>query len=482
MKKSVRNSFYVIGQPLLVNLIGLPAFAYVVHRLGRVAFGQMSAATALVAIVSLWGGLGLRPLFVKRVAQHPEDVEQSLGYQMTLRVLLNTGVAIVSILIGAAIRYNTTIQICVIISAACCILSTISSTFLDTLQGLQRLRAYAMINLIAGIVITAFQVLAAWLGQGAIGLSATFLAQPATVLVLSWYALRRQSVHLRLHFDLSVYRELLRDARSIGVAQIATGIRDRVENVLLPKIAGIADFGSFSAATMPMGRLNIIPDGFTTAFFPTIAQAGKNSRVDATPTVVELMISSLVVCIPIAVIITYLAGPISHILFKRQDHPEICTRIMQITAWMLPLRGLQLSMGCALQATGKHKQTSHLGVAATVVSVLITIFMISQYRLMGASLAWIIRPGISVLFLLPLFIGSFPASLPRVPIARILACTLLMGALLWYVSTLWKLHLLGVGVVGCAAVAIYIGGLILLRVLDPSALTEGVRRRLDKLR
>jgi O-antigen/teichoic acid export membrane protein len=143
---------------------------------------------------------------------------------------------------------------------------------------------------------------------------------------------------------------------------------------------------------------------------------------------------------------------------------------------------MQLSMGCALQATGKHKQTSHLGVAATVVSVLITIFLISRYNVMGASWAWVVRAGISLVFLLPLFIGSFPATLPRVPIARILACTLLMGALLWYVSTLSKLHLLGVGVAGCVAVALYVGGLILLRVLDPSALTQGVRRRLEKFR
>src|SRR5579871_1558174 len=168
MKKSVRNSFYVIGQPLLVNLIGLPAFAYVVHRLGPLAFGQMAAGAALAGIVSLWGGLGLRPLFIKKVAQQPEDVEQALGYQLSLRFLLNVGVALAAIAIGAAIHYNATVQVCVVFSAACCVLSTISSTFLDTLQGLQRLRAYAMINLIAGIVVTAFQVVAAWRWPAAI--------------------------------------------------------------------------------------------------------------------------------------------------------------------------------------------------------------------------------------------------------------------------------------------------------------------------
>lgn len=477
--KSVSNAFYLIGQPLIVNLIGLPAFAYVTHKLGPKGFGQVTAASAVVAIVGLWQGLGLRPLFVKRIAQHPEAAEEALSYQMGLRILLALGVGLLSQLVSFAWFGNqTVIQICVALSALALVITVVSGTLCDLLQGLQRLRAFATINFIAGIIVTACQVMAVWYGGGPIGFSAAFLAQPVTALIIAWYLLRRQAFPIRARFDLGRFRELLYDGRSIGGFQIAVGIRDRLESLLVPKMTGVASFGYFSAATMPINRLYIVPDGFMTAFYPAIAQEGKNNREEAAPTVIHLMVVSLVVCIPIAILLTFLAGPISLILFSKKQHPEICRDIMCLTAWMLPLRAFQLPMGSALQATGKHKEAANVGKYATLFSVLITILLIAGFGLMGASTAWVVRTGISAAFLLPLFLRHFPTVLPRVPFPRILGGALFMVALLVGFDHL-HLHPLLKIVAGTAFGLLgYFGALILLRVISIAEVKQMLQQKM----
>jgi O-antigen/teichoic acid export membrane protein len=132
----------------------------------------------------------------------------------------------------------------------------ISSTFGDVLQSREQFASYSAIALASGMAVTATAVVAVGaLGSGPVGLSVAYLSAPAVSAILYWRSVRKH-VGVSLRWDVAVARALLRDARLTGATQIASALRDRAEQLLVPRLAGLEAFGLFSCRSDdPANRL-----------------------------------------------------------------------------------------------------------------------------------------------------------------------------------------------------------------------------------
>jgi O-antigen/teichoic acid export membrane protein len=489
-KRNVLSALLVIGHLLLLNGLSIPVTAYIIHRFGELRYGFWAAATELVTLTGLMSTLGLRPLFVRAIAQRPELAEEELSFQLGLRALLTMGAAGLALCLVWSLHYfkpgdyTNVVVTCVVIAVGSMVLNVMAQTLADLLQGLHRMKAYSAINFISGLSLTGASLYVAWNDPDPVALSFAYMAGPAVGLVCFWMAARRH-FRIRVRFSYHKFRELLRESRTIGAYQISVVIRDRLERILLPALTGMRKFGFYAAGIMPADRLFVVPEGFITAFFPAISRShyedSQSNGNSASRHVLHLMVTSLVACTPLAILITFLADPIARIFFPKD--PALCRDVIQVTIWAIPLRGLQLPMGCALQASGRHAIAAKTGIAATFVSLGLTVVLISLMGIRGATWAWVGRAAISTLFLIPAFVRAFPGVYTRVPIFRIVAGLLLMGGLLW--GSLQVGNPLGgpvgtwimLGAGACAAVMVYVVAMILLRVIEISDLKGMLRRR-----
>ncbi len=473
-RSTVRNAALLIGQPLIINIIGIPATAYFIHTLGATGFGQWSVGTSLIAITAFLANLGLRPLFIRRVSQFPEQAAEATYIQLALRILLAIFAGFSALGMAALMGYSRTILICVAINAVGLLATTIASTLWDVMVGFQRFKAFASMGFAAGVIVTVVSVVSVFCGARVIGLSVAYLSGILTSLMLACVFVHRNLFPLGLKWNTGEIRKLLSETKFLGMELLMATIRDRSEQLLVPKLLGVAQFGYFSAGTILADRLRTVPDGLATSMFPGISKSYAEKTGDALDQVLQLMLLSLLACIPIAVLITVLANPIAHLLFRK--NAEECQAIIQITIWSVVCLGIFLPMGYAIQAAGKSSEAARLGMAATIVSTMLTLILILQFGLKGACYSWVLRPAVSILFLLPCFMRTFPALFRRVPFGRILLCAVLMALpLLGAFHLQWPI-LLEILLGGTASLLVYGGMLLGTKVVNLSTLVSVFKR------
>src|SRR5687768_6556860 len=261
-----------IVQPLVLNAVSIPATAYIIRTLGPADYGFWAVAMALVAMFQFIGNLGLRAVFVRTLAANPDSAQKAFSEQLALRLALAAGAGILAMAVCLLLGYPRIVLACTALSVAGFVLSAASLVVADLLQAQQRLPAAAAINLASGLLLTASAVTAMWFSTGPVGLSAAYLAGPLTSCVVSLLVVKRSHFPVRLDWDLRRFRELLRESRALGASICVSNLSQHIEALLVPKLVGIVPYAYFSAGYLPASRLEVVPDGIGSAFYPVIVR------------------------------------------------------------------------------------------------------------------------------------------------------------------------------------------------------------------
>lgn len=472
--RSLASAIFLVGQPLFLNALSIPATAYIIRMLGDYAYGEWAVASSLVYALTCLASMGLRSLFIRSISQHPENARTALGEQLGLRGLLSLFAGALAVLIAVALRYSPVVVGCVAIASFSLVLSVLASTMGDVLQGFQRFKAFAVVNLIAGVLLTAGSVLAVVMDYGSLGLAASYAIGPFISCGMFYGLIRRDLFKPVLRVDFPRFKALLTDARMVAGQQVLTSIQSKAEQLFVPKLVGIAEMGHFSAGLMIASRLEMVPDGTATAFFPLIAKNSREDPAEASRQVSYLMTVSLVICIPLALLAMYIAPPLASFFFKK--NPAVSLQVMWITVWSLPLQAILLPMYFSMQACGRHTEAARVGMWATVCNTGMSLGLIWRFGLVGACVSWLARQGITILFQMPGFMRAFPAVLPGIPLPKILAAGGLMAGVLWYSRYVPALEWVRLGAGSGIALLVYFGALMLLKVVGTSEIRQLMRR------
>jgi O-antigen/teichoic acid export membrane protein len=476
-------------QPLLLNVIGLPAAMYIIRNLGPTAYGQWAVAGSLVATFGFLANMGLRMWFVREVSQYPDRLPAALAEVLGLRLLLALLAAGVSLTVCYALGYPAVVLQCTALSCVAMLLVVFGSAIADVLQSLQRLPAMSAVNLASGLILTVASVAAVWLGWGPVGVAGAYALGPLTAAILFTFMVYRLGLSLRMDLNVARFAELLIQVRSMGAQVLALNLATRAEALLVPKLVGVTQYGLFSAATMLGVRLEVIPDGLSAAYYPVIAALYRADPKAASREVAQYLLFTLLLSVPCVVIVSFLAAPISAVLFS--DPVGACADVMRISIWSLPLLGAAYVMGYSLNAAGKETIAARCAISANVCSAALSVVLIWRFGLAGAAWSCVARDGIGVLFRCPWFIQTFVTTRFRLPIVRIVIAGALMAALLWMLertesmASLARVHslpsilhlLMTMGIKVGVAVLVYAAAVIILRVLRRSDLQSILNRR-----
>jgi O-antigen/teichoic acid export membrane protein len=404
-RSSVVGAGYLAVLPLVLNGISVFTTAYIIHRLGPQQYGQWAVAASLTASSAFLSNLGLRPIFVRRLAEEPTQAAELLADQLGARLLLGAFAALVAIAAAVALRYDATVLTCTAVAAVGLTLSVIWTALGDVLQASGHFGKFAAAQFASGVVLTALSVAAVRVGAGPVGVAGAYAIGPLANLALLTAIVRRRGVPIYPRWSVSRAWALLAESRHLGFQQFIVTVRDRADELLVPKLVGIAQFGYFSAGVMPSDRAAIVPDGVATSFYPAIASAAGAQR-DAAARL--MMLLTLAATIPVAIALVFVAPVIARILFP--GDASFCRIVMQITAVSVPIAGAARCLTAGLQAAGQDKQAARAGTAATFIGAAVSLVLISQWGLVGAAASWLTRSIIQMVLLLPPFVRTFPSA------------------------------------------------------------------------
>jgi O-antigen/teichoic acid export membrane protein len=254
------ESLYLASQPLLLNIVGLPAMGYIVHQQGVVNVGQWQTAATLTTTLGVLSFLGLRPYFVRSVAQNPTAAGERLGEQLVIRFLLATLGGLLAVGACVLLGYSKVVLWCALVASVGNVLTAIAYAFADVLEGQERFLAYTNVTFASGLALTLASVLVCAAGGGPVALSLSYLVGPVLGAIGMGMAAHRHSP-VQLAWRPKRYRELLKECRMQSRATLLGSFEQRAETLVLPKAAGYADMGVFAAGNIPASRLISVPYG-----------------------------------------------------------------------------------------------------------------------------------------------------------------------------------------------------------------------------
>jgi O-antigen/teichoic acid export membrane protein len=473
--RSLVNALFLIIQPLLLNAVSIPATAYIIRGMGPLGYGQWATALTVIGTLGFLSNLGLRPLFVRTVAQNPDDAPNALAHQLGIRFVLTCLSGLLACGFCLALRYDIPIIGATLILSLGLFATMVGIVLTDLLQGLHSIRSYVAVNLVSGVALTVATVVAVWLGAGPIGLSVAYLTGPILSAALLFIVVRRAGISVRLCFDFGQMRVLLRQAGGWTVSMAASAITNKLEQLMLPKLVGLAEMGYFSAGILLADRLYVIPDGLNGAFYPGMAKDAVEDKNRLANQIRKLMISSLSICLCCAIILSYYADPIARLLFPKSA--DFCRYVIQTTVWMLPLAGLMLPIGSSLLASGEQHAVAKANTLAAIVSIGLTIVLVSNFGLWGACWSYVLRVLLPLIFVIPCFAKRFPGLIPTVPWGRIALSAAVMACIFQAAFTLGDRSVAVYLAGGVAGLLAYPSMLVLLRVVSRNDVRNLMVRR-----
>jgi O-antigen/teichoic acid export membrane protein len=394
LKKSLLGGACLSIQPLLLNILSLPALAYIIRGLGPTAYGQWTMAAALIGALGILTNLGLRGAFIRQAAADPQNAPSLLAEQLGLRLMLAAGATALAMSLCVALKYPAVVIACAAVAGAAMIVTTFASTLIDLLQALHRNTTVAAVNLVSGLVLTAASVVVIWLGMGPVALSLAYLTGPLTAL----FALPPMCPQkVRIHFGVRAAVRLLRTCRSFTAQQLLNTLPAYADALLLPRLIGATQFGFYTAGTLLPLRLTVVPDGLCTAAYPLMTQRFCESAAGGTRLAMRYLGICVGVCGLIAACVALLAGPISQVLFPRQ--PDSCRQVILVTIWALPLFGIETALGYAINAAGADAAQARASLPAALCNVALTIVLMSRLGIAGACIAIPLRHTVRIVML-----------------------------------------------------------------------------------
>jgi O-antigen/teichoic acid export membrane protein len=248
-------------------------------------------------------------------------------------------------------------------------------------------------------------------------MAAAYLTGPLLSALFLGVVVNRSICALRVRWNPARFMGLLAGSRHFAAQQLLFAGSAQAEGVISPRLLGMQQFGCFTAGSMLGSRFGVLPDSLCAAAYPGLVRAWSRGRRDWARAVHAYLAVALVGGLAVAFAGWAAAGPLGRLLLP--GHAADFASVARITIWMVPLLGVELVMGYALNAAGRDALQAKLAVPAAIIGLAASAGLVWGFGLIGASWSMVLRPVIRGAFLAPHVWRMFREEEGAAPLARI---------------------------------------------------------------
>lgn len=462
----------------LVLTIFLPRY------LGAANVGKLQFANSMWAIVAVFVTFGMDVLLTKEIARTPEHATRLFGNTIILRTSLQVlgYMVLVFYLWLFRNRYPPETAYVVYIVGLSSLVWQCNGACQAVLQGLERMEYISIAN-VAGKAVNTLVCIALLLsGLGVYAVAAVAVIAALVTLAIELSALKRLTGSLRLHFDWPEAKRMLRAGIPYFMSGVFLVIYMQVDIVIISLLVDERAVGWYGAADQLFGTFLFIPTVFITAVFPALSRLYA-SGADSLPTLMRKSWDMLILlAIPIGLGLLVVADPLVVLLFGSEFAAS--GPILALMGIVLILTYQNILLGQFLVATDRQNPWTIVMAVTVIVTVPLDFLLVPWCQrqfgngAIGGALSFIITElamNIAGVWMLPR--GSLGRSNVRV-------AALGLTAGLAMVAVTWPLRSYFLGLPIAVGAAVYVGLIVILRVLSPEdwqlggSLARGVARRL----
>lgn len=402
-----RNTLYVgVGQfiHLVLAILLTPVAARV---LGDSDFGRYSLASTLMYFVFLFSDLGLNTWITREGARDASALGRLFPSALALKLLL-LPVLLCLLWLGTRAggldpRSAQAVWIFGLYGAA----SSLWQLALAVFRGREAMQYEPLLFALEKLLITAAALAVFFvLRRGLLSFVLTFPLAGVVTLTVALVILHARFLRLRLSFRPNEWKAMVRLAFPFGFSALLATVYNKLDVVLLTAMTTPAVVGWYSAAYKLLTVTNLIPTVITTATFPRFAALQKSDRSQLNRVFWDGIRILLAICVPMVIMGTTLARPITLFLFGAQY--ERTAPAIQILIWACGIVFFNIYLTGFLGALGLQGHVVRFQVAATVLNVATNLLLIPRWQHLGSAAATVATEGL-------MFVLQFRLSLRQLP-------------------------------------------------------------------
>jgi O-antigen/teichoic acid export membrane protein len=243
------------------------------------------------------------------------------------------------------------------------------------------------------------------LGWGYVGLAAVSLLMNLLQVIWLYSLLRRTLFQPEWRWDWPLQRWMMQTSGPLMLNHLLATIFWRIDLWLLLPLAGAASVGLYSVGLKYLDGLNIIPSIFTMAIFPLMSRYARNEDGNLLRAYVLSLRLLVIVCLPIALATTFLAGDLVYFLGGAQylnipetfhffgweiPHVGGSDLALSVIIWSIPIGFVNSVTQYVLIAVNQQRYLTKAFIIGVVFNVVGNILVIPGFGYVGAAVVTIL--------------------------------------------------------------------------------------------
>lgn len=434
IQRIAKNAGVLFASQLVSYVFGFFFVMYTARYLGAEGFGVLSFALALTGIFGVFSDLGLSTLMVREVARDKSLAEKYIGNIMVLKlflVIMTFGLISVTTNI---LRYpDQTIEVIYVVAISI-VLNSFSNIFSALFQAYEKMEYVSFGQVLNGGLMLLGALFVISQEQNILGFAYIYLVVAVVIVVYNFAICALKFFLPKMKVDLNFWKTTLKVALPFGWTTVFVSIYYWIDSVMLSFIQGDEVVGWYNASYRLILVLLFIPSILSVSLFPLMSQLYVKSRETLRFSFERYFKYMAIVGIPIGVGTTLLADKFIFLVYDGGYSKSVIA--LQMLVWSSVF--IYLSSSCArlLESTNKQIVITKITAMNALANIILNLALIPKFSYIGASFATVITELSALIFGI-IACKKIGFSLPNkelLNLVKIIAASLMMGALIIYLK------------------------------------------------
>ncbi len=379
----VRNLTIQAVSEAVALACGLASAVLLSRHLGVAGYGVFNYAFAFIYFFLTLNDLGLNTVAVREISREPGRADVVIGSLLSLRIVLAGGVLAAAWITIWLWPMDEALRRPLALFALILPLTALNAPAL-IFQTAMRFEFAATAQIVTRVTGLAFMALMALAGRGVTAMLGALLAAELCGIIVTWL-LAKRLVRIAWRFDTSQWRTLLRAALPLAVGILLASIVNRIDFIMLERMASIEAVGLYGAAYRVTSMLEKFPLFVMSTLYPIMSRLA----VDDGPRLREVYVRALwrfaatgaVIGAAVAIAAPWLLSAVFGEPY-RAAAPALRWLVCATACLFLAMTG-----GNLLIAAGRARDNAVALAAGAVVNVGLNLLLIPTRGIEGAALA-----------------------------------------------------------------------------------------------
>ncbi|RFZ81727.1 flippase [Mucilaginibacter terrenus] len=364
-------------------------------------FGILNYPMAIVTFTMAIAALGLDGFITRELLNHPERKNTLLGtafwMRLTAGILTLPLVYVVYLLLSLAKPLETPLTYVLIVACSSAVQSVniVDSFFQSRVQGKNIMYVQVSGNIISALIKLVFIVLKLSL----IWFIWSLLFDTA-LLALGYLVLYKRNGNSisEWRYDKRITGYLLKHSWPLAFSAILVTIYMKIDQVMIPMFTKASELGVYVNAAALSENWYFIPVAIVSSVFPALIHARKTDPERYHKRLQNMYDLMIVLSVGIALVMSLGSNLIFHLLYKPAYWPG--APVLSVHVWAGVFVFLGSASGQYLIAEGYFKLSMLRTGIGAVVNIVLNIFLIPAYGIIGAAYATLIAYGVATFFII----------------------------------------------------------------------------------